>query len=406
MPSVSDIMEMAELLKVKAIGIEEDKCVVVRNRNATCTKCMDACIRSCISASRNELSIDSAACVNCGACVCVCPTGALSTLEPTVESMAASIASSSDTSSGLAVIACARKASKHEADAEHFSEVACLGQVNEALLVSCAASGLVDMVLVDGDCTTCKYGAVSPSIDETINNAVELLESARSEAIITRASEFPEEIEVGKDARRSFRGEDRRGLLFQTGGYVRKVATGVAKKTIDDKLGVENKPKTLRDRLSAGQSGRMPSFKPEGNFEIVEALVRILSKSGVDVYDPDDDSRFYLDDTVLNTRHFGKLDIDLEKCSGCGLCVLFCPTEAISHSQYETPEDPDRKYLEFDASLCTQCRLCEDVCIRKCLEIDSHVKLSSIFEMDPELVEINKPQERASIFDFNRNRNR
>ena len=150
MPSVSDIMEMAELLKVKAIGIEEDKCVVVRNRNATCTKCIDACIRSCISASRNELSIDSAACVNCGACVCVCPTGALSTLEPTVESMAASIASSSDTSSGLAVIACARKASKHEADVERFSEVACLGQVNEALLVSCAASGLVDMVLVDG----------------------------------------------------------------------------------------------------------------------------------------------------------------------------------------------------------------------------------------------------------------
>ena len=29
MPSVSDIMEMAELLKVKAIGIEEDKCVVI-----------------------------------------------------------------------------------------------------------------------------------------------------------------------------------------------------------------------------------------------------------------------------------------------------------------------------------------------------------------------------------------
>lgn len=406
MPSVQDIMEMAELLKVSAIGIEEDRCVVVRNRNATCTKCMDACIRSCISASRNELSIDSGACVNCGACVSVCPTSALSTLEPTVESMAASIASHSDIASGLAVIACARRASKHEGDVERFSEVACLGQVNESLLVNCAAAGFVDIVLVDGDCSTCKYGAVSPYIDKSIDNAIELLEAARSEAIITRASEFPEEVKVAKGSRYSFRGEDRRGLLFQTGGYVRKVATGVAKKTIEDKLGVENKPKTLRERLSAGQSGRMPSFAPEKNLEIIEAIARMLHEDGIDVYDPDDGAKAYLEDTDLNTRHFGELRIDLDKCSGCGLCVLFCPTEAISHSQYEVPEDPDRKYLEFDSSLCTQCRLCEDVCIRKCLDIDPHVKLSSIFDMEPELVEINKPQERASILDFNRDRNR
>lgn len=400
MPSVQDIMEMAELLKVSAIGIEEDKCVVVRNRNATCTKCMDACIRSCISASRNELTIDSSVCVNCGACVAVCPTAALSTLEPTEDALALSIAERSDISSGLAVIACARKAAKHEGDVEMFCEVPCLAHIAETLLLNCAAVGFEDIVLVDGDCSTCKYGAVSPSIDLCVDSAAQFLDASDSSAIITRTSHFPDEVAVKRGSRHSFRGEDRRGLLFQTGGYMRRVATSVAKKTIDDKLGTD-KPKTLRDRLSAGQSGRMPTFEPERNFEIIDAMSKLLLKSGIDVYSDAGQASALFDDAVINTRHFGSVEIDLEKCSGCGLCVLFCPTEALSHCPVDDSDD-ERKFLEFDTSLCTQCRLCEDVCIRKCLKIDSSVKVSDIFEMEPELVEINKPENKTSIFDFNR----
>lgn len=404
MPSVQDIMEMADLLKVNAIGIEEDRCVVVRNRNASCTKCTDACIRSCITVSRNELSIDPSACVNCGACVAVCPTGALSTLDPTDASLASSVARCSDPSSGLVVMACARKAAKHEADPESFAEVPCLGHVQESFLMDCAAAGLTDMVLVDGNCSTCKYGAVSPAIDKTIDNAAELLEASRSDAIITRTSSFPEELRMKGKTKKSFRGEDRRGLLFQTGGYVKQVATNVAKKTIDDKLGVGNKPKTLRERLSAGQSGRMPSFSPNGNFELIDAMTKLLDESGVDVQDPMGDAYDHLHDSVIDTRHFGEISIDLDKCSGCGLCVLFCPTEALCHCDETDPDDPDSKFLEFDASLCTQCRLCEDVCIRKCLDISPKVSLLSIFDLEPEKVRINRPQERTNIFDLNRQR--
>lgn len=406
MPNVQDIMEMADLLKVKAVVAEEDRCVVVRNRNATCTKCVDACIASCISVSRNEISIDHSACVDCGACTTVCPTNALHGLEPTSAQLAGAIAESADAASGLAVVACSRKASKHEADIEKFAEVPCLAHVDEALMLDCAAAGLTDIVLVDGHCDTCKFGAASVAIDASVDNAIDLLEASRSDAIITRTSEFPEEIRVVPGSRKSFRGEDRRGLLSQTGGYMRHVVTNVARKTIDDKLG-KDKPKTLRDRLSAGQSGRMPTFEPKRNFEILEAMTRSLVASGIDALAPADRdaaAAHYLHSATLDTRHFGAIAIETEKCSGCGLCVLFCPTEALSHSPYEETGNEDTKYLEFDASLCTQCRLCEDVCIRRCLKVSPRVSLDALFDLEPELLTIKRPENSVSIFDLDRSR--
>ena len=44
-------------------------------------------------------------------------------------------------------------------------------------------------MLVDGTCATCKYGAVDPAIDATVDTACTLLESQDSTAIITRSNE-------------------------------------------------------------------------------------------------------------------------------------------------------------------------------------------------------------------------
>ena len=101
----------------------------------------------------------------------------------------------------------------------------------------------------------------------------------------------------------------------------------------------------------------------------------------------------------METRRFGSLAIDADRCSGCGLCVLFCPTATLSYAEFDKPEREDRKYLEFSAELCTQCGLCRDVCLRKCLEVSSKVPLASLFDLEPELLEISRPEERASLFD-------
>ncbi|MCC6455004.1 MAG: 4Fe-4S binding protein [Caldilineaceae bacterium] len=46
--------------------------------------------------------------------------------------------------------------------------------------------------------------------------------------------------------------------------------------------------------------------------------------------------------------------IDIDKCTGCHLCVDLCPTHALAQID-------DKAYLS-EPDLCTYCMLCEDVC--------------------------------------------
>ena len=67
MPNIADIIEVAEELEDKAVVPASKRCVAVRNRNASCRKCIDACPADAISVHNNVLSVDHKACVACGA---------------------------------------------------------------------------------------------------------------------------------------------------------------------------------------------------------------------------------------------------------------------------------------------------------------------------------------------------
>lgn len=43
------------------------------------------------------------------------------------------------------------------------------------------------------------------------------------------------------------------------------------------------------------------------------------------------------------------------KCTACGLCEAYCPTEAIELFK-------DEKYVKIDLSKCSFCGLCVDIC--------------------------------------------
>ncbi len=54
------------------------------------------------------------------------------------------------------------------------------------------------------------------------------------------------------------------------------------------------------------------------------------------------------------------IQIDQEKCSGCGLCVDICPLEAISLENDKAKVDKDT---------CTECGQCVDECPNKAISI-------------------------------------
>ncbi|WP_165172915.1 DUF362 domain-containing protein [Adlercreutzia sp. ZJ242] len=423
MPTINDVMEMAELLRSKSVVAVEDHCVAVRNRNASCRLCADACIADAITVGKNELVIDAGACVACGACVAVCPTAALVSLDPMDEDLAVAVAGAvAQTGTGTACVACARMAARQLGDPEKFACVPCLGRVTESLVVGLAAHGIEDIVLVDGTCVTCKYGAVSPAVDETVDAAASLLEAVGAPVVIARASEFPPEL-LAHDAL-AVRGAARRGFFTQAGGYAKNVTMTVAEKAVADALHQDQKQKlrTLRERLGAGKSGKMPTFVPERNMRIMDALCQVgertgaleaimraaeegeaVANAGADAAVAPADAAA-LSAPVLSTRHFGALSIDAEKCSGCGMCVMFCPTEALKYSTLEEPADEDLRYLEFQAADCTQCRLCVDVCLRHCIQLSREVPVPELFDFEPRLVEIPRPKKPAKLFNRNRNR--
>lgn len=69
----------------------------------------------------------------------------------------------------------------------------------------------------------------------------------------------------------------------------------------------------------------------------------------------------------IRPRHDGIPVIDKEKCTGCGLCAMDCPTGAMTISQ---SRKEDTYQLLFQQDLCDACGVCEKSCFENCLQLE------------------------------------
>jgi ferredoxin len=408
MASVNEVLEYAKLLQKDAVYIDGERCASVRNRNSKCQKCADACFVDAISVGSNEVAVDSSVCVNCGVCASVCPTNALAMAAPSLAQIAKSCSKAADFEQSRCMVACARISSKHDVDDAAYAEVPCLGHINEYLICEMAAAGIDDIILIDGDCATCKFGAASTYIDETVDVCAQIFDASGSLAVLTRQTGFPQDVEHMKSGIYSYRGEDRRGLMSKTGAYVKDVAFDVAGKAVSDKLGsTQKKPDgTSAARLSVGKTGHLPHFEPSGNYTLLESMEQMADRAGVAIVVDEErntlEGEGVAENTLhLNCRRFGRVLIDVEACSGCGLCVMFCPTGALAHNKYDKPADDTHKYLDFSANMCVQCGLCEDICMRNCMKVLPTASVAALFDFEPELLEIKNAETSKKLFQRN-----
>jgi ferredoxin len=72
---------------------------------------------------------------------------------------------------------------------------------------------------------------------------------------------------------------------------------------------------------------------------------------------------------------FGIVEVDSSRCTGCGLCALDCPTEALT--LLRKGEDDSYRIL-FQHGLCVGCGLCRKFCPEQCLSVERGLDLDKI----------------------------
>ncbi|SFE07773.1 4Fe-4S dicluster domain-containing protein [Thermophagus xiamenensis] len=67
-------------------------------------------------------------------------------------------------------------------------------------------------------------------------------------------------------------------------------------------------------------------------------------------------------------KMIGSIEVDTEKCKGCSLCVVACPTDVIALSDKVNGKGYNYAYMS-NPEACTGCTNCALVCPDSCITV-------------------------------------
>ena len=352
---MDNILGLFEKLESQSLAVQPSRCVVVRNRNASCRRCAEACRTGAIRVEGNDLAVAPEHCVGCGTCATVCPTAALESKKPDDKELLRAAVAAMQANDGAAVImdAAMQAVAEGKYDPAKVVVVKSLGRVDESLIAVLAAGGATSIVLVAGPVEDAS-AASDRTAQLVCDTAALLLETWGSDVSVKLTSKLPRSVRRTEPAEFD---TGRRGFFSSVRDEARAAAAITAEHVVREKLGAEEpeEPKFAK----VAEDGTLPHFLPERRGRLLLALSNLGSP----------------EDVMIDTRLFGHVIIDGEKCTSCQMCATFCPTEAIrKFGDAATAAETGKPFgIDHYTGRCVQCHCCEDICPAGALTLSTDV---------------------------------
>lgn len=426
MAFLDSLINLLSSIESNKIAVHDERCVVMRNRNVECLRCVRACTSGALELTDGELAVHPEKCIGCGTCAAACPTSAIEVRTPTDAELTSALKHSIVATKGHPVIACekaVRAARKQHEDAARLQgwrgalglkakdapaldeamlvEVPCLGRVDESLIAAMAAYRSLDGTLVCARCEGCEHEPGGMQVMDVIESAESLMSAFGSSFSVEFTDEMPARLtttesalaaraeraaekaataqaaQEGADSPATEAPADPGRRAFLAGGL--DTSANLAAEAVADGLGLTDdtpapKPMSPRYRKVNAQ-GTLSRFVPTRRTLLYNYLNRLGEPAA---------------DAVKN-RVIGRVLIDTDACSSCRMCAVFCPTGALDRA-----EDGDFWGLVHRPAACVQCRSCESLCPKGAITVDDTVPMDQFMGREAVLFSMEKPTWQAN----------
>lgn len=301
------------------IAFERNRCVRTLFPKSSCEKCIEVCEPKVLSLKNQSVSIEeSSSCTGCGKCIRECPTEAFSfgrfplyNLLSALKTHFCNLRERPSHSRPL-VFVCPKTAQE-----SHAFPTGCFGGVSPALLLLAHLIFNAEIKLHCSDCKKCCAASVNNAAQNLIN-ACEKLSSDLGVDFRPTLFEVQPENNVDLGRRRFF-------------------------SRVSERL------QGICDVASlSGPAPKTDKVFPMLERELLLAVIEIL-----EIKDP----KF-----EIQEKFFPLPAVFKEKCNGCNLCVLLCPSGCLT-----SKTEVQRFKLLADPLRCVDCGRCVEVCPSKAM---------------------------------------
>ncbi len=429
MAFLDSLINLLSSIESDKIAVHDERCVVMRNRNVECLRCVRACTSGALALENGELKVHPEKCIGCGTCASACPTSAIEVRTPTDAELTCALKRSIVATKGHPVIACekaVRAADKRLADAAKLQgwrgalglkakdapaldeamlvEVPCLGRVDESLIAAMAAYRALDGTLVCAHCEGCEHEPGGMQVMDVIESAEALMGAFGSKFSVEFTDEMPSRLTTTASAlaARAERAAEKATVTatetapspnspspadespadpsrraFLAGA--KDASANLAVEAVADGLHLAEdapapEPVSPRYRKVNAQ-GTLSRFVPTRRTLLYNYLNRLGEPAA---------------DAVKN-RVIGRVLIDTDACTSCRMCAVFCPTGALDRA-----EDGDFWGLVHRPAACVQCKSCESLCPKGAITVDDTVPMDQFMGREAVLFSMERPTWQAN----------